>query len=227
VRAERSGTGDRRVYTLTVTCTDASGNAARSAAEVAVPLRQVKGFGEAGRSKYHSARPHAVPPREQVVRALGLALAIVFSSVIVWIYQRQPQTFAQVTGGIASSVGAYRVDAEAFDQGRRFFRSDQFVEARAAFARADPAERDARTQFYIGYAYYRQGWGRVYSDDELFRKGIEAVDKAIALSPPGGLRVDDPELQMKTADELRAELQRGITREADDFNPLRLFGSRK
>jgi hypothetical protein len=165
--------------------------------------------------------------REQIVRALGLALAIVFSGVIVWIHQRQPQTLAQVTGGMASSVGAYRVNQEAFDQGLRFFRNDQFVEARAAFERADPAERDARTQFYIAYAYYRQGWGRVYSDDELFKKGIEAVDKAVALSPPGGLRVPDPDLQMETADELRAELQRGITREADDFNPLRLFGSRK
>lgn len=165
--------------------------------------------------------------RPELVRAFGLALAIVFSGVIVWIYQRQPQTLAQVTGGIASSVGAYRIDQQAFDQGLTFFRKDQFVEARAAFERADPAERDARTQFYIAYSYYRQGWGRVYSDDELFARGVDAVDKAIALSPPGGLRLDDPNLQMKTADELRAELQRGLTREADDFNPLRLFGSRK
>jgi hypothetical protein len=165
--------------------------------------------------------------RPELVRAFGLALVIVFSGVIVWIYQRQPQTLAQVTGGIASSVGAYRIDQQAFDQGLTFFRKDQFVEARAAFERADPAERDARTQFYIAYSYYRQGWGRVYSDDELFARGVDAVDKAIALSPPGGLRVDDPNLQMKTADELRTELQRGLTREADDFNPLRLFGSRK
>ena len=165
--------------------------------------------------------------RPELVRAFGLALVIVFSGVFVWIYQRQPQSLAQVTGGIASSVGAYRIDQQAFDQGLTFFRKDQFVEARAAFERADPAERDARTQFYIAYSYYREGWGRVYSDDELFARGVDAVEKAIALSPPGGLRVDDPNLQMKTADELRAELRRGLTREADDFNPLRLFGSRK
>jgi hypothetical protein len=32
---------------------------------------------------------------------------------------------------------------------------------------------------------------------------------------------------MRSADELRAELQRGLTREADDFNPLKLFRTRK
>jgi hypothetical protein len=32
---------------------------------------------------------------------------------------------------------------------------------------------------------------------------------------------------MKSADELRAELQRGITRDASDFNPLRVFEARK
>jgi tetratricopeptide (TPR) repeat protein len=165
--------------------------------------------------------------RETVVRAVGLLLAITGAVLIVWVYQRQPQTIAQVTGGLASSVGAYRVDQEAFEQGLTFFRNDQFEEARASLERADPAERDARTQFYIAYSYYRQGWGRVYSDDKLFAQGMEAVDRAIALSPRSGLRVEDPDLQMHTADELRAELQRGLTRDASDFNPLRLLGSRK
>jgi hypothetical protein len=165
--------------------------------------------------------------REQVVRVVGLALAIAGSVLVVWVYQRQPQTIAQVAGGLASSVGAYRVDQEAFEQGLQFFRNDQFVEARAALERADPAERDARTQFYIAYSYYRQGWGRVYSDDDLFAQGLKAADQAIALSPPSGLRIDDTNLQMHTADELKAELQRGLTRDASDFNPLRLLGSRK
>jgi len=37
LRAERSGTGSGRVYTVTIRCRDASGNAAFSTAEVAVP----------------------------------------------------------------------------------------------------------------------------------------------------------------------------------------------
>lgn len=165
--------------------------------------------------------------REPVIRGAGLALAVGYAAAIAWLYASQPQNLAQVTGGIASVVGAYRIDQQAFDDGLRFFRADQFVEARAAFARADPAERDARTQFYIAYAYYRQGWGRVYSDDELFGKGLASVDKAIALAPGGRLVVDDANLLMRSADELRAELQSGLTREASDFNPLKVFRARK
>ena len=59
-------------------------------------------------------------------------------------------------------------------------------------SRADPAGRDALTQFYIAYTYYRQGWGRVYNDDALFKNGLEAVDRAIALAPDHRLVVDDP-----------------------------------
>ena len=77
----------------------------------------------------------------------------------------------------------------------RVLRADQFVEARAAFARADPAERDARTQFYIAYGFYRQGWGRVYNDDILFKQGLAAVDRAIALARPDRLVVEDPQLR--------------------------------
>ena len=165
--------------------------------------------------------------REPLVRSLGLVAALAYSSLIVWLYATQPQTMAQVTGGLASSIGVYRVDSQAFADGLQFFRDDQFVEARAAFARADPAERDARTQFYIAYSYYRQGWGRLYSDDALFAKGLVAVDKAIALAPGGRLVVDDPDLQMHSADELRAELQRGMTTEPSDFNPLRVLRKRK
>lgn len=164
---------------------------------------------------------------EAVLRGAGLLAAIAYAAAIAWLYITQPQTVAQVTGGFASAVGAYRIDQQAFDDGLRFFRAGQYVEARAAFARADAAERDARTQFYIAYSFYRQGWGRLYNDNELFGKGLAAVDKAIALAPGGRLVVDDTELQMRSADELRAELQRGLTRDASDFNPLKVFRTRK
>jgi hypothetical protein len=165
--------------------------------------------------------------KEPVVRGIGLTASLLYASAIVWLYVSQPQTVAQVTGGFASMVGAYQIDQQAFDDGLRFFRQEKYVEARAAFARADGAQRDARTQFYIAYSYYREGWGRLYNDDALFAKGIAAADKAIALAPNGRLVVDDVDLQMRSADELRAELQRGLTREASDFNPLKVFRSRK
>jgi hypothetical protein len=161
------------------------------------------------------------------VRIFGLVLTLAYGSLIAWLYASQPQTVAQVTGGLASGAGLYRVDAQATADALAFFRRDAFPEARAAFGRADPAQRDARTQFYIAYSYYRQGWGRVYNDDTLFKQGLEAVDRAIALAPAHRLVVDDPDLGMKSADELRAELERGLTREASDLNPLRLFRPRK
>ena len=165
--------------------------------------------------------------RETAVRTAGLAASLAYAAAIAWLYATQPQTVAQVTGGFASAVGAYRIDQQAFEDGLRFFRAGQFPEARAAFARADAAERDARTQFYIAYAFYREGWGRLYNDDALFAKGVTAVDKAIALAPGGRVVVDDVDLQMRSADELRAELQRGLTRDASDFNPLKVFRTRK
>jgi hypothetical protein len=162
-----------------------------------------------------------------MIRIAGALFAGAYAAFIVWIYAAQPRTVAEVTGGLAASVGAYRIDQQAFDDGRRFFERDQFEEARAAFARADPAQRDALTQFYIAYAYYRQGWGRLYSDDALFKQGLEAVDRAIALAPNGRLVVEDPSLGMKSADELRAELQRGLVRDASDLNPFRVLERRK
>ena len=96
-----------------------------------------------------------------------------------------------------------------------------------AFARADPAQRDALTQFYIAYSFYRQGWGRFYADDVLFAQGLEAVDRAIALAPGGRLGVEHPSQQIRTADELRAELEAGLRRDASDFNPSRVFRERR
>ena len=162
-----------------------------------------------------------------MIRIAGLVFTVIYGAVIVWLYAAQPQNVAQVTGRFASGVGVYRVDAQATADALAFFRRDAFAEARAAFERADPARRDARTQFYIAYSYYREGWGRVYNDDILFRQGREAVDRAIALAPNNRLVVDDPDLGMKSADELKAELDRGLTRDASDFNPLKVFQARK
>ena len=125
------------------------------------------------------------------------------------------------------AAGTYEVDRALFDAGRALFLREQYAAARDEWGRADPAARDARTQFYIAYAFYRQGWGRVYNDDELFRRGLDTVARAIELSPEGALRVEDPELQLRTAAELKAELEEGLTRTAQDFNPLRVFRERK
>ena len=162
-----------------------------------------------------------------MLRLAGLVMSCVYAAVIVWLYSSQPQTGAEAVGGLAATIGAYTIDRDAFEQGVTFFRQEKFAEARMAFARADRARRDARTQFYIAYSYYREGWGRLYSDDRLFKPGLDAVNRAIEVAPGNRLVVEDETLGMRTAVELKAELERGLKREPSDLNPLRAFEPRK
>ena len=164
---------------------------------------------------------------ERVVRSAGIAMTAAYGALIGWLYLRQPQTFAQVTGGLTAVVGAYRIDEQAFADGLRFFHNDQFVEARLAFERADKAERDPVTQFYIAYSYYRQGWGRVYHDDDLYALGLQAVNRSLEVAPQGRVLVEDPRLGMHTGEELKAELEAGLHRELSDFNPAKLVRPRQ
>jgi hypothetical protein len=163
----------------------------------------------------------------RIVRIGSLLGVTAYACLVVWVYVRQPRTVAQLTGGVAAAVGAYRADPVQFQQGLRFFRNEQYPESRAAFERADTAREDATTQFYIAYSYYREGWGRLYHDRALFRLGLEAVDRAIAHAAGGSLRVDDTGLGLRTTDELRVELQRGLTFEPSDLNPFGLLERRK
>jgi hypothetical protein len=160
------------------------------------------------------------------VRTVGLVVSLLYAGAIVRVYIRQPATLPEVAGSLTSSVGAYRIDQARFDAGLRFFRGDQFVEARDAFAQADPARQDATVQFYIAYAYLRQGWGRVYADDGLYKAGLATLAHARSLAPNRGLVVDDPNLRLRSAEEVEAEFQRGLTRELSDLNPARVFRER-
>jgi hypothetical protein len=49
----------------------------------------------------------------------------------------------------------------------------------------------------------------------------------MAVSPNGRIVVDDPDLKMRTGDELKAELEAGLRRDLSDFNPLRVLRERK
>lgn len=161
------------------------------------------------------------------IRALGLAGSLSYACFIVWLYATGPATMAEVTGGVAAGFNAYRADEQSFQEGLALFRQDNFPAARVAFERADPARRDSRVQFYIAYSFYRQGWGRLWNDDVLFKQGLEALDRAVQADPSGRVVVTDPGLGLTTSDELRAELEDGITRDAADFNPARVMRKRQ
>jgi hypothetical protein len=165
--------------------------------------------------------------RDSSVRLAGLVIVGAYASLIGWLFVARPSTVTEAVGGVAAGFGLYAVDPQAFADGLAYFRNDQFVEARAALSRADPAIRDAQTQFYVAYSFYRQGWHRSHRDDELYRQGLLAIERAIALAPGRRLLVRDPALQMHSADELKAELEAGLRLDVSDFNPLRAFDRRK
>jgi hypothetical protein len=162
-----------------------------------------------------------------LVRALGLATTAFYAAFIVWVYVAQPRTLVEMRGGVAASIGVYAVDPVAFDEGLRYFRADTFAEARRAFGRADPAERDPKTQYYIAYTYLRQGWGRFYEDDALYAQGQAALRRALAASAGGVIRVvDDPNLTITSSDELAEAFARGLKRDVSDLNPLGMLEKR-
>lgn len=165
--------------------------------------------------------------KHRLIQIIGITLTTIYAAFIIWIYATEPRTFKEVATGAEVAAGTYQIDQEKFNAALALFRHEQFRAARDEWSRADPAQRDARTQFYIAYAFYREGWGRVYSDDALFKQGQEAVKRAINLTPGGTLTVDDADLQMHTAAELKAELEQGTERSWGDLNPLKVLRKRK
>jgi len=163
----------------------------------------------------------------RIIQVAGLALSLVYGVFIVWIYATEPRTFKEVTTSAEIAAGTYQINQEHFNSALALFRREQFRAARDEWQRADPAQADARTQFYIAYSFYRQGWGRVYFDQELFKQGLEVVNRAIALASANPLTVDDPDLGMHTAAELKAELEQGTERSWSDVNPLKVLRTRK
>ena len=163
----------------------------------------------------------------KLIQVTGIIWTLVYASVIVWIYATEPRSFREVATNTQVAAGTYEINQEKFNNGLALFRREQFRAARDEWAGADPAQKDPRTQFYIAYACYREGWGRVYYDNALFKQGLEAVNRAINLTPNGSLVVDDPNLQMHTAAELKSELEQGTETGWKDLNPLKPFRQRK
>ena len=163
----------------------------------------------------------------RIIQVAGLTFTIAYAAFIVWIYATEPRTFKEVTTGAEVAAGTYEINQGNFNSALSLFRHEQFRAARDEWQRADPAQRDARTQFYIAYSFYREGWGRVYFDQELFKQGVEAVNRAIDLSSASTLTIDDPDLHIHTAAELKAELEQGLERNWSDVNPLKVLRTRK
>ena len=169
---------------------------------------------------------------ENRIQIAGIFLAVVYVVFIAWLYLVAPKslgelpskaqtTIENVTTQTQIAIGTYEVDRAKFSDGLQAFRADNFVAARDFLQRADPENRDARTQFYIAYSFYRQGFGKVYNDDALFKQGLEQTTRVIALDK--NFKSDDASLQIKTPAELKNEFEEGLKTTASDFNPFKVF----
>ena len=174
--------------------------------------------------------------KEKHIQIFGIVLTVVYGLFVTWLYAAAPKNLGDVQTKAAATIetattkgeiliGAYEIDRAKFDQALNDFRRDNFVAARDGFEKADPERRDARTQFYIAYSLYRQGFGRFSSDDELFRQGLEQTNRVAALDKD--FKSNDADLGLKTAAELKNEFEEGLKVTAVDFNPLKVLRERK
>jgi tetratricopeptide (TPR) repeat protein len=163
--------------------------------------------------------------QNKFVQVVGIFLTVFYAAFILWLYANQPQTLSEIPSKATVTIGTYEIDAAKFNEGVRLFKSENYRAARDFFAQADPEKREARTQFYIAYSFYREGWGKVYNDDALFKQGLDATNQVIALNPD--FRSDDADLKIKTPVELKIELEKGLEKGLDDFNPLKILRERK
>ena len=174
--------------------------------------------------------------KEKYIQILSIVLTLCLGFFVAWIYWAAPKNLGEITTKAKETIenattktkviiGTYEVDKEKFNEGLRAFRQDKFIVARDNFEKADKEKRDAKTQFYIAYSFYRQGWGRFSNNDELFKKGLAQIDEVIKIDDD--FKSEDSGLVMKIPAELKHELEEGLRITAADFNPLRLVRKRK
>lgn len=174
--------------------------------------------------------------KAKYIQILSLVLTASYGFFILWLYWAEPKNLEEFSVKAKETIentttqgqvvfGTYEIDQAKFNDGLKAFRAENYVAARQFFENADPERRDARTQFYIAYSFYRQGFGKLYNDDELFKKGLEQTSRVVSLDK--NFKADDPDLQMKTPAELKNEFEEGLRTTAEDFNPFRLARERK
>jgi len=174
--------------------------------------------------------------KEKHIQISGIFLTAFYALLIAWLYSVEPKSLEEVTAKAQMTIenvttktqiaiGTYEIDQAKFNEGLKAFRQDNFIVARDNFEKADTERRDARTQFYIAYSFYRQGFGRVSNDDALFKQGLEQINRVIALDK--NFKSDDANLQLKTPIELKNEFEEGLQVTASDFNPFKVLRERK
>ncbi|MEZ5307380.1 MAG: hypothetical protein R2684_09570 [Pyrinomonadaceae bacterium] len=171
----------------------------------------------------------------KVIQTISVVLTTIGCVAVVWIYAVAPKNFVDLSikarQSVASAVNktrvvtnTYQIDQKNFQEGIAAFRGENYILARDRFLASDPEKRDAKVQYYIAYSLYRQGWGRISNDDELFEKALAQLETVKGIDPD--YRAEDPDLKLKRPAELEDELKEGLRVTAGDFNPFKLVRER-
>ena len=160
---------------------------------------------------------------KRTVQISGLAIALLYGACIAWLYVRQPRSLEELRTQVAVEANVYRINQANFDEATKHFNAGRYQVAIDQFELADPAHNDARTQFFIAYCYYRLGRGQIYDDDEMFKKGLAAVERCLAVAPNNIFETDRADLEIKSAVALRQRFKDGLGVTPSDFNPLDWF----
>lgn len=174
--------------------------------------------------------------KEKYIQILGIALVLIYGVFVIFLYAAEPRSLEEISSKAIETVqnaatkgqvitGTYEIDQAKFNEGLGAFRQNNFIVARDSFAKADPERRDAKTQYYVAYSFYRQGWGRLSNDDALFKQALESLERVNFIDK--NFRSDDADLRLRTPAELKNELEAGLRVTADDFNPLKVLRERK
>jgi tetratricopeptide (TPR) repeat protein len=157
------------------------------------------------------------------VQIAGLALALLYGACITWLYVRQPRSLEELRTQVAVEANVYRINQANFDEAMKHFDAGRYQVAIEQFELADPAHSDPATQFFIAYCYYQLGRGSIYDDDEMFSKGLAAVDQCLAVADNNIFETDHAGLDIKSASALRQRFKDGLAVTPSDFNPLDWF----
>jgi hypothetical protein len=163
---------------------------------------------------------------KRTLQISGVILSLLYGAGILWLYVRQPRTLEEIKTQAAVETNLYSVKKENFDEALKQYNAGQYAVAIEQFRLADTAERDPATQFYIAYAYYQLGRGRFSDDDEMFRKGLAAVERCLANAPNQIYQSERSDLQVNSAAALRERFKEGLEVSPADFNPLDWFSKK-
>ena len=160
------------------------------------------------------------------VQISGLVIAILYASIIGWIYVRRPQSLAELKTQASVQANLYHISQENFDAAIKEFDAGDYNSAIGQFKLADPAEKDPSSQYYIAYSYYLLGRGRIFNDEDMFKRAIDAVNRCLDNAPNHIFETDRADLEIRNADTLRQKLVEGLKHTMPSLNPLDWFSKK-